>query len=438
MISRRELLRCSAAVTGAVALPRSLAAKPQARFVSSSRRGFHVQGQPYRYVGTNMWYGAYLGSILGAGGPPRLRRELDRLAGMGVRNVRVLGASEKSPLIGSVTPTFHNRTGGINEELARGLDLLLAEFGKRNMRAVIYLNNFWEWSGGMMTYASWFNGGNYINANDPKHPWPAFADRAAEFYALPKAVGAYHAYVRALVGRTNSVTGQRYVDDPAIMAWQLANEPRPGASAATLHRTMPLFQRWIRSTARIIKEIDPNHLVSTGSEGLMGCVRSEACVTESASSADIDYLTMHIWPQNFGWIDPADLGGTQAAGEQKTAEYIAVHVAMAKRIGKPLVIEEFGYPRDNGGYLPGSPTTYRDRYYEKVMAAVAQEPTLAGLNFWAWNGEGRAQHADHRFQAGDTAFLGDPPHEPQGWYGVFDQDEGTIGIVTKYSRMLER
>jgi hypothetical protein len=30
--------------------------------------------------------------------------------------------------------------------------------------------------------------------------------------------------------RTNSVTGRRYADDPAIMAWQLANEPRPAAA----------------------------------------------------------------------------------------------------------------------------------------------------------------------------------------------------------------
>ncbi len=42
------------------------------------------------------------------------------------------------------------------------------------MRAVLYLTNFWEWSGGMMTYLSWINGGNYINMNDPAHPWPEF------------------------------------------------------------------------------------------------------------------------------------------------------------------------------------------------------------------------------------------------------------------------
>jgi len=66
--------------------------------------------------------------------------------------------------------------------------------------------------------------------NDPAHPWPEFPDFASRFYSNPKAVGLYRDYVRAVVGRTNRVTGRRYASDPAIMAWQLANEPRPGGS----------------------------------------------------------------------------------------------------------------------------------------------------------------------------------------------------------------
>ena len=34
--------------------------------------------------------------------------------------------------------------------------------GRRGMTAVIYLTNFWEWSGGMMTYLYWTNGGRYM------------------------------------------------------------------------------------------------------------------------------------------------------------------------------------------------------------------------------------------------------------------------------------
>ena len=134
-----------------------------------------------------MWYAAYLGSDA-AGNRGRLKRELDRVAALGINNIRILGSSEFSPLKNSVRPTFRNRTSHFNEELLRGLDHTLAEMGKRGLTAVIYLTNFWEWSGGMMTYLYWTNGGRYINMNDPAHPWPEFPDMSSEFYGQAAAV----------------------------------------------------------------------------------------------------------------------------------------------------------------------------------------------------------------------------------------------------------
>jgi mannan endo-1,4-beta-mannosidase len=61
-----------------------------------------------------------------------------------------------------------------------------------------------------------------------------------------------------------------------------------------------------------------------------------------------------------------------------------------------------------------------------------------GANFRASNGEGRAQHPDYRVQPGDTAFVGDPPHEPQGMYGVFDNDRTTIAVLRDWSRAMRK
>ena len=58
---------------------------------------------------------------------------------------------------------------------------------------------------------------------------------------------------------------------------------------------------------------------------------------------------------------------------------------------------------------------------------------VAGTHFWAWGGEGRAQHADHHFQPGDTSYVGDPPHEPQGWYSVFDVDASTQAVIRNHA-----
>ncbi len=311
MFDRRSVLLSGTALLAGCAAGAGLpGGRRRTEFVRREGTGFRIGGQPYHYAGANMWYAPYLGADAPFGNRARLRRELDRLGGLGIDNLRILGSSELSPLKNSITPAFRTAGTDYNETLLRGLDFTLAEMGRRNMRAVIYLTNFWEWSGGMMTYLYWVNGGRYINMNDPAHPWPEFPDFVSAFYSNERAVAMYHDYVRAVVSRTNSITGMRYVDDPTIMSWQLANEPRPGGSEKVGHGQLPAYLAWIRNSARLIKSLDPDHLVSTGSEGTQGCLGSETCVISAHEFAQIDYLTAHVWPQNWGWADPKNLTGT--------------------------------------------------------------------------------------------------------------------------------
>ncbi len=438
MFTRRQLMIGTSAALATVRAPKIFAA-PSGPGAFVRREGLRLvkAGRAYRYVGTNMWYAAYLGADATYGNRDRLKRELDRLSALGVTSVRILGSSELSPLKNSVRPTFRDESNRYNETLLEGLDFALAELGKRDMKAVIYLANFWEWSGGFVTYEYWTNGGHYINMNDPAHPWPEFPDLSSNFYGSPKAVALLNDYVRAVVGRTNRITGRRYSDDPAIQAWQLANEPRPGVSPEVVKKNMPSYLAWIDGTARLIKSIDPNHMVSTGSEGTQGCAESDQCALDAHASPAIDYMTAHIWPQNWSWADPKDLPGTWPITEKNTRAYFARQVAIARRLGKPLVIEEFGFPRDGGSFEPGTPTTYKDKFYsliyELALADMKAGGPVAGTHFWAWSGEGRAQHPDHHFQPGDANFVGDPPHEPQGWYGVFDVDASTQAIIAEHA-----
>ena len=439
MLNRRELIVGSSALllsSATVAVPR------RNKFVTTTGTRFTRAGQPYRVAGTNMWYAAYLGADAPTGNRDRLKRELDRVASLGINNIRILGSSEFSPLKNSVRPTFRNRTSHFNEKLLRGLDHTLAEMGKRGLTAVMYLTNFWEWSGGMMTYLYWTNGGRYINMNDPAHPWPEFADMSSEFYGHASAVRMFDDYVRAVVGRRNTVTGRLYRDDPAIFSWQLANEPRPGGSAEAGRRHMKPYLAWINGTASLIKSIDPNHMVSTGSEGTQGCINDAQCVIDAHSSPAIDYVNAHIWPQNWSWADPKDLAGTWPTVERNTHDYIAQQLAVAERLKKPLVIEEFGFPRDGGSLDPGTPTTSKDRFYRLIYSAVLDSVRsggpLQGCNFWGCGGEGRAQHPDHHFVRGDTSYVGDPPHEPQGWYSVFDVDKSTQSVIRDYATAAKR
>jgi mannan endo-1,4-beta-mannosidase len=434
MLDRRDLLVGTSALlaSSGLAVPRR-----GGSVVRRTGTEFRLGSAPYRIAGTNMWYAAYLGADAPIGNRDRLKRELDRVAALGINNVRILGSSEFSPLKNSVRPTFRNRTRHFNETLLRGLDNALAEMGRRGLTAVIYLNNFWEWSGGMMTYLYWTNGGRYLNMNDPAHPWPEFPDMSSEFYGHAAAVRMFDDYVRAVVARRNTVTGRLYRDDPAILSWQLANEPRPGGSEAAGHRHMKAYLAWIDGTARLIKSIDPNHMVSTGSEGTMGCIDSDRCVINAHGSAAIDYVNAHVWPQNWSWADPKNLAGTWPTVERNSRDYIARQLGIAKRLNKPLVIEEFGFPRDGGSFDPGTPTTFKDRFYQliysTVLDSVRSGAPLQGCNFWGWGGEGRAQHPDHHFVRGDTSYVADPPHEPQGWYSVFDVDKSTQAVIRDYA-----
>lgn len=438
MLDRRDLLIGTAASMASSGLA---APEHKSRFVRRSGTRFRLGSEPYRIAGTNMWYAAYLGADAPIGNRDRLKREFDRLATLGINNVRILGSSEFSPLKNSVRPTFRNRTKRFNETLLRGLDNALAEMGKRGLTAVIYLNNFWEWSGGMMTYLYWTNGGRYVNMNDPAHPWPEFPDMSSEFYGRAPAVEMFDDYVRAVVGRRNAVTGRLYRDDPAIFSWQLANEPRPGGSDAAGRRHMRAYLGWIDRTARLIKSLDPKHMVSTGSEGTMGCINDAQCVIDAHSSPAIDYVNAHVWPQNWGWADPKNLAGTLPTVERNSRDYVAQQIGIARKLNKPLVIEEFGFPRDGGSFEPGTPTTFKDRFYQliysTVLDSVSSAAPLQGCNFWAWGGEGRAQHADHHFIRGDTSYVGDPPHEPQGWYSLFDIDKSTQSVVSEYAKALK-
>ena len=409
-------------------------------FVQARDQQLWLNEQRYTFVGVNLWYGAYLAAPGDTGNLERLRTELDLLKSSGVTNVRVLGASEDGPMKNSVKPSFRGPTDAYNAALLQGLDVLLAELGPREMKAVIYLNNFWEWSGGMGTYLSWVNGGQFVDMADPTQPWPAYPLFTMQFYDNVEANALFRDYVQAVVTRTNSVTGTAYAKDPAIMAWQLANEPRPGNDTSPGHHVFPAFYRWVDETAAFIKALDPTHLVSSGNEGVMGCAGHVPCFLDAHETPHIDYLTIHVWPKNWGWLADEDMSGTLERSLARTREYIDQHLGFAATLGKPLVIEEFGLPRDGGSLTPGSPTVLRDRYhaalYHQVEDSARAGGALCGSNVWSWGGLGRAERPDGQWQTNDRQYTGDPPQEPQGLNSIFDVDTSTLDVMSTHAREL--
>jgi mannan endo-1,4-beta-mannosidase len=331
-----------------------------------------------------------------------------------------------------VGPPLQPVMGKFNTRVLRGLDIILAEMGKRNMKAVIFFSNNWEWSGGFQQYLDW--GGKVpVDKKTRKLTWDELRDQTSKFYSCSVCKTAYKEQVAVVMNRRNSVTKKRYIDDPAIMAWELANEPRPMRPAANED-----YVKWIADTAAYIKSKDPNHLVTLGHEGSIG---TESMEIFEAIHADknVDYLTIHIWPKNWGWFTKGKLAAGFETATQKTIDYIDEHLALAKKLNKPLVVEEFGLPRDGESLLITADTSLRDRYFAMIFAQLAENSksggALAGANFWAFGGAARPVNGQTFWKKGDE-YMGDPPMEEQGLNSVFDSDASAWKVIRSYSSQL--
>jgi mannan endo-1,4-beta-mannosidase len=310
------------------------------------------------------------------------------------------------------------------------------------MYAVVFLNNYWEWTGGMSQYMCWVTGEEYPDPLNPKFGYRALMLCSGRFYTNAEANALYRNYLRAIINRKNTINGRLYKDDPTIMAWQLGNEPRPNPEEQNREQHFQEFIQWVDETASYIKSLDPKHLVCTGNEGLAGSLWSEPCYKESHKSKNIDYMTFHLWVLNWQWYDPLKPEETYPEAEKKALNYLQQHIAFAQEIGKPVTLEEFGIPRDRHDYSPKAPTTYRDHYYTVLFDAMYRSAKsgspMAGSNFWTWGGKGQARDLKtFVWQEGDD-YTGDPPQEPQGRNSVFASDKSTLEIIRKYARLMKQ
>src|SRR5690606_16321072 len=129
---------------------------------------------------------------------------------------------------------------------------------------------------------------------------------------------------------TNRYTKVPYTEDPSIMSWQVGNEPRAFSDEGKAP-----FARWLKESVALIRSLDSNHLVSIGSEGSWGCEMDMQLFEDIHADEHVDYLTMHIWPKNWSWIDSEHIPETMNVAIENTNEYIAAHIAVANKLNKP-------------------------------------------------------------------------------------------------------
>jgi mannan endo-1,4-beta-mannosidase len=340
----------------------------------------------------------------------------------------VLAGPEGKGIINGVNrvgPPLQPAEGVFDPGFLRGMDVLLTEMAKRKMTAVIYLSNNWNWSGGFAQYLQW----NHLYPDSlfsKEIPWTTTGEYNSKFYDCEKCVADYLAQVKYVVGHTNAITQKKYSEEPAIMAWEIANEPRPMRPSAE-----NAYKKFISNTAAYIKQLDSNHLVTTGTEGYQS-TDGMPLYREINDDKNIDYLTIHIWPKNWSWLNVKDIPGSIDSAIARTIVYLHQHEAVAAQLNKPLVLEEFGLPRDNQSFDINSSTKYRNIYYRKILeewlGSKRSNGNLAGVNFWAYGGIGKTITGQTWWKKGDP-YIGDPPMEEQGLNTVFISDTNTWKVI---------
>jgi mannan endo-1,4-beta-mannosidase len=304
---------------------------------------FSQQGKPFCFSGTNNYYLTY-----------KDREMVDdvfkQAKAMGLKVMRTWAFIDRGAIDDSVPSVDYNEwephgtkqgvffqywdpvtksvlynEGADKDDGLGRLDYVLAKAAENDVKMVLVLTNNWKEFGGMDQYLKWF---------DLKYHH--------EFYTSPKAKQAYKSYAEHLINRVNTITKQSYKDDPAIFAWELANEPRcrnygphdrlQDCSAATL-------TAWAGEMSAYIKSLDPNHMVAVGDEGFFNRKGQPTEQYNGKDGADheaflalgsIDFGTFHLYPDS--WSTAVNWGN----------KWITDHIDAAQKAGKPTVLEEYG------------------------------------------------------------------------------------------------
>jgi mannan endo-1,4-beta-mannosidase len=100
--------------------------------------------------------------------------------------------------------------------------------------------------------------------------------------------------------------------------------------------------------------------------------------------------------KNWGYYNRAKPEATYQPALDYALNYLQDHLKQAASLNKPVVLEEFGISRDANNHAKELQLPVRDKYYGALFGAVAdhlkkRNNALAGVNFWAWAGEGRTE-----------------------------------------------
>ncbi|ROW07561.1 hypothetical protein VPNG_06781 [Cytospora leucostoma] len=300
-------------------------------------RVFEIDGKVEYFAGSNAWWLAHLSKN------SDIDIALSEVAKTKYKVLRVWGFGDVNTIpdpsnqdANRVYFQILNSTGSYINFGADGLqrlDYTVSSAERHSVKLVLNFVNNWSDYGGIAAYTT------------------AFGANSTEWFTDEISQKVYRNYINVLVNR--------YKASSAIFAWELANEPRCNGCATSV------LTQWASNTSQYIKSLDGGHLVTLGDEGWFAPAESSLVVGYDGSYAysgsegvdwianlqvpTLDYGTFHLYPDSWGY--------NYSWGN----EWILQHDAVGERIGKPVILEEYGAP------YPGNHTPYYKPWQDTVL-----------------------------------------------------------------------
>jgi mannan endo-1,4-beta-mannosidase len=280
---------------------------------------------------------------------PAVEETLAKASALGAWAVRTTGYNDAADKRGDsaiqVAPLQYD------EVSLRGLDLVLTRAAAHGVKLVLPLGNYWNAYGGTRRYVEWAG-------------LPAPVEGDARFFTERAVIDHYKAHLVRLLSRVNTFDGLRYGEHPAVLAWELLNEPR----GRGLDSRGTAMRAWVDEVAAVVKAYAPGHLVGTGEEGFdtalegydarfwRGAASSSffeggSSFRRNTASPFIDFASVHFYPEAYG----VRRDDTARAG----AHWFSEHATLARSLGKPLFIGEFALRNREGFTLEERRAMYR-------------------------------------------------------------------------------
>jgi mannan endo-1,4-beta-mannosidase len=307
---------CVGNIVQAAPLPQSVTSD----FVTVNGTNFYLDGKPFYFAGANSYFLWYE--------PSTIQEIMNDADSLGITVIRTWGFGEDL-----AHNPFQSAPRQYEDSAFEAFDEVIAEAALRNIKLIVPLVNNWDDFGGMCQYVRWCDLPN-SSACTPNGMQTEVHDM---FYTNSCTKDLYKDYVEQFLNRTNSITQIKYRDDPTILAWELANEPRARSDTSTV-----TLNNWIGEMSAYIKSLDSNHLVTPGGDG--GYKNKGADIWNwwyygkegqdfigNHEWTDIDFATFRYYPE------PGKFQGVNVN------TWIQEHVEDAHNVlGKPVIMEEFG------------------------------------------------------------------------------------------------